>query len=249
MINLSLARYLRALAAPMLALGALTAHAAPPNEAQHRKLVGERLGNPVDAIHKTPYAGLYEVRVGDDLIYTDQNAAYFFIGRVIGSANHRDYTKERIADFGRIGFSGLPFELAVTTVRGNGERRLAVFEDPNCPYCKRLRQDMEGLDNVTIHTFMYDVLSADSAVKSTNIWCSTDRSLALEDWMLRARAPAPADPHCAAPVEAVLALGKRLKVTGTPTLFLTDGSRITGVVDMAALEQKLAASQQLGQPR
>jgi thiol:disulfide interchange protein DsbC len=122
---------------------------------------------------------------------------------------------------------------------------IAVFEDPNCGYCKRLRQTtLKNMDNVTIYTFLYNILSPDSFEKSKNVWCAPDRAKAWDDWMINNK-PAPAAPaNCESPNEKVLALGQKLHITGTPAIFFSDGSRIPGAVDQKTLEAKLAALKQ-----
>lgn len=226
-----------------LAFVALTAWAETAQEAAIRKLVEPRLGEgaKVESVLKTPYAGLFEVRVGNDILYTDAKAQYLFVGRVIDTQTYQDYTKERVDQISRIKFSDLPFDSALKTVKGNGARKIAVFEDPNCGYCKRLRHTLQGVDNITVYTFLFNILSPDSAVKSKNVWCSADRGKAWEEWMLNGKQPPVAPEKCATPNDKILALGQQMKVTGTPTIFFTDGSRIPGAVDAKALEAKLAS--------
>ena len=212
-------------------------------EATIKKLIEPRLGDgaKVDSVTKTPYAGLFEVRVGGDIIYTDEKAKYLFVGRVINTQTSEDYTKARVDDINKIKFSDLPLDSALKTVKGNGKRVIAVFEDPNCGYCKRFRQTLEGVDNVTVYTFMYNILSEDSAVKSKNIWCTADRNKAWDDWMLNGKAAPAAAEACVTPNEKIFNLGRKLKITGTPTIFFADGSRIPGAVDGKGLEGKFAS--------
>ena len=138
-------------------------------------------------------------------------------------------------------FSDLPLDLAIKTVKGNGKRVIAVFEDPNCGYCKKLQKTLLDVDNVTVYVFQYNILAPDSIEKSRNIWCSSNPGRAWSDWMLSSKEAPAAPATCKAPHEQVLALGKSLKVTGTPTLFFTDGSRIPGAIDAKDLETKLEA--------
>lgn len=218
--------------------------AAMPQEAKIKKLIEPRLGNgaTVQSVLKTPYSGLFEVRVGDDILYTDADAKYLFVGRVVNSQTYQDYTKDRIDEISKIKFSDLPLDSALKTVKGKGERKIAVFEDPNCGYCKRFRNTLEAVDNVTVYTFMYNILAADSAVKSKDVWCSANRAQAWDDWMLKGKQPASATATCSStPNEKILALGHQLKVTGTPTIFFTDGTRIPGAIDAKALEAKFAS--------
>lgn len=208
-----------------------------------KQIIAPRLGDNVkiDSVTKTSYAGLYEVRINSDVFYTDENGKYLFFGHVIDSRTKKDYTKDRIDDLSKIKFLDLPFDLALKMVKGDGKRKIAVFEDPNCGYCKRFRHTLHGMDNLTVYTFMYNILAPDSAVKSQNIWCSSDPAKAWDDWMVDGK-PAPDAPaNCKAPNDKVLALGQKLGITGTPTIFFTDGTRAPGAIDAKALEEKLAS--------
>jgi thiol:disulfide interchange protein DsbC len=226
-----------------LALTAMTALAQTPQEAAIKKMIEPRLGEgtKVDSVTKTPYGGLYEVRIGSDIVYTDANAKYLFVGRVLDTQTMQDYTKARVDELTKIKFSDLPFEHALKMVKGNGKRVIAVFEDPNCGYCKRFRQTLSTMDNITVYTFMYNILSEDSAVKSKNIWCSADRNKAWDDWMLNNKAAPAAAESCTAPNDKVFALGRKLNITGTPTIFFADGTRIPGAIDAKGLESKFAS--------
>jgi len=228
-----------------LALAALLASAQlwaeTPQEARIRKLVEPRMGVgvKVDAVSKTPYGGMYEVRTNGDIFYTDETARYLFVGKVVDLTTLKDLTRERADELAKIPFSELPLQLAIKTVKGNGKRVMAVFEDPNCPYCKKLHQTMRGIDNVTVYTFLLNILSEDSAVKSKNIWCAADRSRAWADWMDEGKAAPAAPAACPTPNDEVLVLGKKLHVVGTPTVYFADGSRTGSGFDVATLEARL----------
>ena len=213
---------------------------AQTTEANIKKTIEPRLGDgaKVTAVNKTPYSGLYEVVVDGDVIYTDANAKYLFIGRVVDAQTYKDYTKARVEAITAVKFNDLPFDLALKTVKGDGSRVMAVFEDPNCIYCKKLQTTLKSVDNVTVYTFLYNILSPDSVVRSRNVWCSADPSKAWQDWMTDGKTTPDAPAACAAPHEKVLALGQKLKVTGTPTIFFADGSRIPGAIDAKGLEDK-----------
>jgi thiol:disulfide interchange protein DsbC len=233
----------RIIVAALLGLSALTASAEATQEATIKKLVEQRLGDgtKVDSITKTPYSGMYEVRIGTDILYTDAKVDYLFIGRVLDAKTHQDYTKARVDELSKIKFTDLPLDAALKTVKGNGKRVIAVFEDPNCGYCKRFRHTIAEMDNVIVYTFMYNILAEDSAVKSKNIWCSADKAKAWDDWMLNGKAAPAAPANCATPNDKVYELGRKLKITGTPTIFFTDGTRIPGAIDAKALEDKLSS--------
>ena len=229
------------------ALMAACVGAETPIEANIKKLVEPRLGEgaKVDSVRETPYAGLYEVRTNGDIIYTDKSAQYLIVGHVFNAKTSQDLTRDRIEEINRIKFSDLPLESAVKLVKGDGKRVIAVFEDPNCGYCKRFRQTtLKEMDNVTVYTFMYNILAEDSAVKSKNIWCSPDRNKAWDDWMVHGKAAPPAAAGCATPNDRISELGRKLHVTGTPAIFFADGSRIPGAVDAKALEAKFATIKQ-----
>ncbi|MFL6715458.1 MAG: DsbC family protein [Burkholderiaceae bacterium] len=219
------------------------AYAESTQETTIKKQIQPKLGEGavIDSVTKTPYSGLYEVRVGSDIFYTDAQAKYLFVGRILDANTTEDYTKARVDELSRIKFSDLPLESALKTVKGNGKRVIAVFEDPNCGYCKRFRQTLQDVDNVTVYTFLYNILSPDSAVKSKNVWCSADRNKAWDEWMLNGKAAAVAPESCNTPNDKIKALGQKLRVTGTPTIFFTDGSRVPGAIDAKGLEAKLAS--------
>jgi thiol:disulfide interchange protein DsbC len=218
------------------------AMAVDTTEATIKKLLEPRLGDgaKVDAVTKTPYSGLYEVQIDGDVIYTDAKAQYLFIGRVVDSQTYRDFTKEKIQSINKVKFSDLPLDLAIKTVKGNGKRIIAVFEDPNCGYCKKFQKTLQEVDNVTVYTFQYNILAKDSIEKSRNIWCASNPGKAWSDWMLNGKEAPAAAATCNAPHEQVLALGQKMKVTGTPTIIFADGSRIPGAIDAKGLEEKFA---------
>jgi thiol:disulfide interchange protein DsbC len=216
---------------------------APPEEAI-KKLVEQRMGEgaKVDSITKTNFSGLYEVRMGNEILYTDDQAKYMVIGHVVDLETHKDYTRARLDDLNKIKFSDLPLDSSIKMVRGNGKRVIAIFEDPNCGYCKRLRHTLAGMDNITVYSFMYNILAEDSFVKSKNIWCAPDRVKAWDDWMLNGKVAAEAPASCIAnPNDQILSLGQKLHITATPTIFFADGTRTPGAIDASGLEEKWAA--------
>jgi thiol:disulfide interchange protein DsbC len=231
-----------------LLLGAFVAVACADTttvEAKIKKLAEQRLGDGtvIDSVVKAPFLGLYEVRVGSDIMYTDEQVKYMvFGGHVVDLTAHKDVTSERIDEINKIKFADLPFNSAIKMVKGDGKRVIAVFEDPNCGYCKRLRHTLAEMDNVTVYTFMFNILTDDSSVKAKNVWCSGDRLKAWDDWMLSGKAPQAAPATCTTnPNDQILALGKKFHINATPTIFFADGSRVPGAIDAAGLEDKWAA--------
>ncbi len=221
-----------------LTLAALASSAALAGEAEIRKSIEALYPSvKVDAVAKTEMPGIYEVRIGSEIIYTDANGKFVIVGDIIDAKGRRNITEDRKAKLAQIKFSDLPLDMAVKTVRGNGKRVFATFEDPNCVYCKKLQQEMAGVTNVTIYTFLYPILAADSADKAKAIWCSPDRSKAWADWMQHGNMPKAA--QCADPIDKIVALGKKLGVRGTPTIFFADGNRIPSYIPVAKLEEVL----------
>ena len=213
-------------------------------EANIKKTLQKHLGagTPIETISKTPYSGLYEVKIGAEIVYTDAEGKYIFIGRIVEAESSKDLTEARLEEVNKIKFTDLPLDLAAKSVKGNGKRVIAVFEDPNCGYCKRFRKTLNEINDVTVYTFMYPILGEDSKTKVKNIWCSADRAKAWDDWMLNAKVPAAAPSSCSAAAnDKVVEIGRKLGVSGTPTVFFTDGTRVPGALDAKKLEAKLAS--------
>ncbi|APW44055.1 DsbC family protein [Rhodoferax saidenbachensis] len=213
-------------------------------EAVIRKNIAERLPQlkAIDQISKTPIAGIYELRVnGTEIYYTDAQGNYLFQGNLIDIKQRRNLTEERVDKLTAIKFDSLPFKDAFTIVRGNGSRKIAVFEDPNCGYCKRFERDLQKVDNVTIYMFLYPILGADSTEKSKAIWCTKDKGQAWQDWMLRDQAAPAAAATCdTAALARNVELGRTYKITGTPTLLFVNGNRVPGAIDSTQVEKHLA---------
>ena len=212
-------------------------HAQP--EQQIKTEIQKKLGAnaKVKSVSPAPVSGLYEVLVGNDIFYTDSSAKYLIQGEIIELATGKNITEQRQTDLNRIKWSDLNFSNAIKNVRGNGSRQLAVFSDPNCGYCKRLEKSLQQLDNVTIYTFLIPILSPDSTQKSKQIWCSTDPYKAYIDWMINGIAPN-GKGECSTPLDKNMAFAKTYGITGTPTLFFTDGSRFPGAVQITDIEKK-----------
>jgi thiol:disulfide interchange protein DsbC len=229
----------------LLAALLLATLGASAQEAAIRKSLAERapqIGK-VDEVSKSPIAGLYEVRVGSDLYYADAEGNFIIAqGQIVDTRTRRNLTQERVDKLTAVEFDALPLKDAFTIVRGNGKRRMAVFEDPNCGYCKQFERELAKVDNITIHMFLYPVLGQDSVVKARNIWCSRDKGKAWQDWMVREQAaPLVTAPGCDfAPVERNREFGRKHNITGTPTLLFVDGRRVPGAIGAADLEKLLA---------
>ena len=238
-----LKRLLRLAAAWALSLGFALSLNAQAQEANLRKTLAERLPAlaKIDEISKTPLPGIFEIRInGSDIYYTDLEGNYLIQGSLIDLKQKRNLTEERIEKLSAIDFNSLPLKNAFTQVRGNGKRKLVVFADPNCGYCKRFENDLSKIENVTIHHVLLPILGEDSLVKAKNIWCAKDKAKTWNDWMLSGIQP-PTLKCDAAAVDANVEFGKKNRITGTPTLFFADNSRIPGAIDAKQIEKLLSA--------
>jgi thiol:disulfide interchange protein DsbC len=225
----------------MLVVLGLTACAANAQEATIRKNLSERLPQmgKIEEVTKTPMPGLYELRVGTDLYYTDAEGNFVIHGQLIDAKAARNLTEERQEKLMAIDFATLPVKDAFTIVRGNGKRKVAVFEDPNCGYCKRFERDLQKVDNITIYLFLYPILGPDSTEKSRQLWCAKDKARAWQDWMVRDQAPPVASCDTSA-IARNVEFGKKHRISGTPTMVFADGTRVPGAIGAPQVEKYLA---------
>ena len=203
----------------------------------------------VDSVVKTPYAGLYEVFMGGQIIYTDEKLSFIIAeGRLVDPKSKKDVTGERLEELTKIDFNSLPLDKAIKIVKGNGSRKLVVFSDVDCPYCKQLeRKELSNITDVTIYTFLYpiDQLHPDAANKSRSIWCATNREKAWTDWILKDQLPSSTG-KCEVPLEKVGELARKFGITGTPALIFSDGKRVPGAVPHKEIERYLQAASNRG---
>jgi thiol:disulfide interchange protein DsbC len=238
---------LRAAAVAWLSLAALgTAHA---GEAEIRKNLGERLSDlgKIDEVSKTPMAGLYEVRVGSEVYYADETGNFFIEGHLLDTRTRTNLTEERINKLTAIDVAALPLKDAIVWKQGDGSRKLVVFADPNCGYCKKFEREVRQIKDLTIYTFLYPILGADSSEKSRNIWCAKDPSRTWVDWMVDGKLPPKMMGDCdASALQRNAALGRKHKINGTPALVFEDGKRVPGAASMEQLEKMLVAAKKPG---
>lgn len=228
---------------------ALASGIASASEADVRKNMQARYpGIAVESVATTPLPGVYEVFANGVIIYTDKDVNYIIAeGRLVDTKTRTDLTAERLRKLSAIPFDSLPLQQSFKVVRGNGKRKLAYFTDPNCPYCKRLEQELVNVKDVTLHVFLFPILSNDSVEKARGVWCSKDRAKAWTDLMLKGIAPKAAA-NCDAPLEKLVQFGQDKGIKGTPTLIFADGSRVPGTLPAADLSKLLEAASQSGRP-
>lgn len=223
-----------------LYLVVLISSVAVASEATVKKAMQKRYPDvPVESVAKTPIEGIYEVFANGAVFYVDENVNYLIMnGRLIDVGRRVDLTEERLRVLTAVKFDQLPLNLAFRMVKGNGKRKFAYFTDPNCPYCKRLDQELTKVTDVTVYLFLYPILSQDSVEKAKAVWCSKDRAKVYMDWMLNGNAPA-SPGSCDTPLDKIVAYGRQKGINGTPTLFFADGQRQTGWIPADQLEKLL----------
>ncbi|MDD3884051.1 MAG: DsbC family protein [Gallionella sp.] len=193
----------------------------------------------IEHIKKTPYGGLYEVVIGEQLIYADEKGQYLFDGSVIDAQTRRDLTEERRQQLFAIDFNALPLNLAVKKVKGNGKRKMAYFTDPNCGYCKRLEKELSKVTDVTLYLFLYPIFQGSDEIVR-NVHCAKDPAKAWDNLMLNGQKPPTA--KCKVPTEQVIALGKKMRVNGTPNLIFGNGAQSPGYLPAEEIERRLNAA-------
>jgi thiol:disulfide interchange protein DsbC len=232
--------------------GALAAAlaAAQAQEAVIRKNLAERLPNlpKIDEVSKTPIPGLYEVRIGVEILYSDEQGNHILQGNLIDTRSRTDLTEARINKLTAIDFADLPLKDAITIRQGSGARRMAVFVDPNCGYCKRFERDLATIKDVTIYAFLYPILGADSNAKSKDIWCAADPAKTWRAWMIDGTLP-PKTMGSKCDAQALarnVELGRKYRIQGTPAVVFEDGTRLPGAVPVEQVEKGLAQATKRG---
>lgn len=216
---------------------ALAAGAAAADEVAVRRMIQQRLGgiDRIESVQKAPWGGLYEVVVrgadGPQIFYVDAAASVFIAGRVFDAKTGRNLSEERERQLTAIGWDQLPWQWAITSKRGAGRRKIAIFSDPNCPYCKRLEEDLAKLDDLTTHIFPYAIIRPESVREAKAVWCSKDRVKAWNDLMFRRIEPQ-ASTECDNPIEDLIRFGRTIGARSTPTWFLENGERHSGAIPL-----------------
>ena len=239
--QLSVAGLCLALALPLSAQDATKSDAAARELAAVKQALEAKFpGAPIRNVSRSPYFGLYEAQLDDRMLYTDGKVNYVIVGSVYDTATRTNLTEQRMRRMNRVAWDSLPLELAIKKVKGDGSRKLAIFSDADCPYCKRLETEMKGLDNVTIYTFLFpiDQLHPDSARKSAMIWCSPDRVKAWDEWFDAGKLPDNKG-DCATPIAQTALLGQKYHVNATPTLVFADGSFVPGALPLDRIEAEM----------
>ncbi len=215
------------------------------DEAVIRKNISERLPDfpKIDEVSKTPIPGVFELRVGAEIFYTDEQGNHLIDGQLIDTRSRNNLTEARLNKINAIDFAALPLKDALVWKAGSGVRKMVVFADPNCGYCKRFERDLQRVKDVTVYTFLLPILGGDSPEKSRSIWCAKDSTQAWRNWMLDGVAPPRTMGECdSSAIERNTALARKHRVNGTPAIVFEDGKRVPGAMSTEQIEKQLVAS-------
>lgn len=195
-------------------------------------------GIQVEEVTPTPFEGILELRLqGNDLLYTNANVDFILQGSLVDVSSLTDLTAQRIEKLNRVDFTSLPLDKAIKIVKGDGSRQIAIFEDPNCIYCKRLHETLNEVDNVTVYSLLFPILTPESRTLSEHVWCADDRTAAWNAWMQDGKKPAAKT--CDTPIDDLLKFGMQQGVQGTPAIFFEDGTRASGWLPVDKLTERL----------
>ena len=214
---------------------------AQADEATIRKVLGEKFpGTKIVSVAKTPYSGLYEVYMDGQLVYADANAQYVFMGDILDVKNKTNLSQARLGVLNAVKWDTLPLNNAIKSVKGKGERKIALFSDVDCPYCRKFDAELAKVDNITVYTFLFPVegLHPKAVQTSRQIWCAPDKNKAWDEYLSSSKIPSN-DGKCANPVDQNIALANKLGIAGTPTIIFNNGQRVPGMVPAAKLEELL----------
>jgi thiol:disulfide interchange protein DsbC len=237
---------LATLAATVASLLLLAAAPAAANEAAIRKALSERYPQlKIDEVRRSPVAGIWEVRYdGIDILYSDATGDHIFVsGALVETRTRTDLTEQRVEKLLAVAWDRLPLKDGITIRQGTGARKLAVFVDPNCGYCRRFERDLATVKDVTVHVFLIPILGPDSVAKSRDIWCARDPAVAWRRYMLEGVQPSKAAASCN--VDALdrnLAFSRTHRINGTPAVFFEDGTRRPGAIPAEQIEASLVAA-------
>jgi thiol:disulfide interchange protein DsbC len=243
-----------ALMSALISTGASAAAEPQAATEELRKTLQSRFPNiRIVDVQPAPVAGLFEVFTGQSIAYTDRAGDYLFTGSLIDTRTREDISAERLDQRNSIDFASLPRERAIKIVKGNGHRELAVFSDPDCPYCQQFEKELASMTDITVYIYLYPIadLHPQAHARARSIWCSKDREHAWTQWMLEKKPADGKEDGCDGdPVDELVDLGRKLNVTSTPTLFFVNGRKVGGTIAAARLEQllKLAAESAPAKP-
>ena len=225
-----------------------SAHAGVDTEKMRQQLTERMPGAQIGAITKVPYGGLYEVVInGFNVFYTDENANVAIIGKVIDLKTNKNLVEERTQELMHVDFASLPLDTAIVKVKGDGSRKLAVFSDPECPFCQELEQELAKISDVTIYTFLFPLIEIhpDAERKAKLVWCSGDRAKAWDELMLNHKEPVASDKPCEPPFKEIQEVARKSWINGTPGMVFADGRLVPGGIKSFQIERYLSEKSQI----
>ncbi|MBC7779720.1 MAG: DsbC family protein [Proteobacteria bacterium] len=225
-------------------LGASSTQSFAQVERDLQRIVSQRMQVQIDEVRALPYGGLYEMLVnGQTIAYTDAKGQVIIVGTMFDTATKQNLTERRQRELLSVDWKSLPLDRAIVYSKGNGSRRMAVFSDPDCPFCRKLESEIAGLNDITVYTFLYPIaeLHPDAPRKANAVWCAKDPGRAWLDLMLLDRQPPPPEggQACAAPLKEVAELARKFRITGTPGLIFESGVMVPGLINRVQIEQNL----------
>lgn len=234
--------FLFALLLPMAAQSADNRFIAPAQVEQISSQLAA-VGLKVDSVLPTPIHGLYEVASGGQIYYTDSTGKYLIVkGEIFETLSRTNLTAERLAEINKVDWNSLPLDKAVVSGDPNGAE-VAIFTDPDCPYCRRLEAELQNAKGIKVYTFLYPLtqLHPQAQAKADSIWCAKDRHKALQDVMIHNKNLPKAE--CKTPVAELIQLAEKLQIFGTPTSIARNGIKRPGAPTAADLVEWVKANQ------
>lgn len=180
----------------------------------------------IENIQTTDMKGIYSGSMDGQVVYVGEDAQHILVGSMYRLSDQKNLTKDLVLKQNSIDWKKLPLQDAVKSVRGNGKRQIAIFSDPNCPYCKQLETELSKLNDVTIYTFIYPIKNQSIAV-SKQVFCEKDSALAWSN-LISKGIQLSSKKNCANPVDRNLSLGKSLGLNGTPAIIFSNGFKVMG---------------------
>lgn len=197
----------------------------------------------IDAVRPSPIKGLYEVQSGHAIFYSNAKGTLLIAGgHIFDTHTHEDLTEARLEQINRIDWSTLPLDQAIVSGDPNGVP-VAIFTDPDCPFCRRMEDYLQHMKGIKVYTFLYPLTRIHPLARAhaQAIWCAKDRHKMLLDVMLHHANP-PAGQCDTKALDKIQALGEKLGIHGTPTLIAHDGRMFAGFKGPASLKAWLTKS-------
>jgi thiol:disulfide interchange protein DsbC len=191
---------------------------------------------------KKSFGNFYSIVRGNEVIYINEDLTILINGDVVDLKDNRSLTNA-LREANRPKFNPADLRAAETDAirMGSGSRKLFVFSDPDCPYCRQLQGELGKLQNVSVFVLPLPLagLHPNAAAIAENIWCAADRTAAWNAYLLHGLKPA--EKQCSHPLDRNAALAAKYRVLGTPAIVFEDGSVLPGAAPAPMIEARLAS--------